>query len=76
MLVIKLVEKESAEKKFTTVSIPTPLFHKIKKRIEVWIENWEQEDWSPGTYNLTLQVAEEDGTATTRTSWQLAPDLG
>lgn len=34
MLVIKLVEKESAEKKFTTVSIPTPLFHKIKKRIE------------------------------------------
>ena len=40
-----------------------------RPRIEVWIENWEQEDWSPGTYNLTLQVAEEDGTATTRTSW-------
>jgi len=32
--VIKLLKKESAEKKFTTVSIPTPLFHKIKNRIE------------------------------------------
>ena len=33
-------------------------------QIEVQIENW-----SPGTYNLTLQVVEEDCTTTTRTSW-------
>jgi Arc/MetJ-type ribon-helix-helix transcriptional regulator len=27
-------EKTSAQKKFTTISIPTPLFKKIKERIE------------------------------------------
>jgi len=30
----RLVDDESVKKKFTTVSIPTPLFRKIKKRIE------------------------------------------
>jgi len=29
-----LEDEETAQKKFTTVSIPTPLFQKIKKRIE------------------------------------------
>jgi len=29
-----LTDEETAKKKFTTVSIPTPLFLKIKKRIE------------------------------------------
>ena len=28
-----MVDEETAQKKFTTVSIPTPLFQKIKKRI-------------------------------------------
>ena len=28
------MDDESVKKKFTTVSIPTPLFRKIKKRIE------------------------------------------
>ena len=37
-------------------------------RIEVRIENW-QRDWQPGTYNLTLQVADEGGAAATSTSW-------
>ncbi|MFX0198767.1 MAG: aryl-sulfate sulfotransferase [Candidatus Hodarchaeota archaeon] len=38
-------------------------------RIGVLIENWDQEDWRPGTYNLTLQVTDESGAAVTRTSW-------
>ena len=38
-------------------------------RIEVRIENWQQEEWHPGTYNLTLQVVEEGGTAALYTSW-------
>jgi len=37
-------------------------------RIEVRIESW-QRDWCPGMYNLTLQVADEDSTAATHTSW-------
>jgi len=42
------------------------------KWIEVRIENWE-----PGTYNLTLQVIDEDNTATTSTTWiRIWVDLG
>ncbi|MFQ6126729.1 MAG: aryl-sulfate sulfotransferase [Candidatus Heimdallarchaeota archaeon] len=35
-------------------------------QIEVRIENW-QRDWHPGTYNLTIQVTNEDGVTVTNT---------
>ncbi|MFX0196488.1 MAG: hypothetical protein ACFFCW_10225, partial [Candidatus Hodarchaeota archaeon] len=38
-------------------------------RIDVQIENWEQEDWRPGLYKLTLQVTEDGVVAVTCTSW-------
>ena len=37
--------------------------------IEVQVENRQQEDWWPDTYNLTLQVIDESGAIGTRTSW-------
>jgi len=46
-------------------------------RIEIQIEDWQREDWWPGTYNLTLQIIEEGGVAVTRTYWlQFFVDLG
>ena len=33
--------------------------------VEISIQNWQEEDWSPGLYNLTLQVL-DDSTSTSR----------
>ncbi|MFX1513482.1 MAG: aryl-sulfate sulfotransferase, partial [Promethearchaeota archaeon] len=41
----------------------------INNLIEVKIENWHEENWRPGAYNLTLQVTNEEGITTSYTSW-------
>jgi len=37
--------------------------------IEVQIENWQQNKWHPGLYNITLQVVDGGGAAVTQTNW-------
>jgi hypothetical protein len=37
--------------------------------IEIGIENWQLEDWRPGTYNLTLEVTNEHDKSTWNTVW-------
>ena len=46
-------------------------------RIEVRVENWQQDNWKPDTYNLTLQVIDEGSAIGTRTSWiRVSVNLG
>ncbi|MHA2298477.1 MAG: hypothetical protein ACXADA_20800 [Candidatus Hodarchaeales archaeon] len=37
--------------------------------MEKGIKNWQLEDWRPGTYNLTLEVTNENGKSTWNTIW-------